>query len=310
MIVTVTANPALDVTYDLTSVRIHDGNQVTAVHEQAGGKGVNVARMLHGLGCPTTAVLPLSGRNGTAISNDLKRCGIPYLAVPVHGSQSRRTVALADRQDVTLFSEPGPRYNRGVWNRLRKTVSETLPKADVLVLAGSLPAGGPTDFYASLIRLARDGGVPVILDTRGPALVAALGERPTIVKPNATELAEAASVTDPRAGAQALRAAGARSVVASLGPDGLLALTPDGSWRARLNPLGRVRGNATGAGDAVVTALALALRSRASWPVALTKAVALSAAAVRAPVAGRFDSAAYLAYLDNVHVTALTPSPG
>ncbi|MFJ9952901.1 1-phosphofructokinase family hexose kinase [Kitasatospora sp. NPDC091207] len=309
MIVTVTPNPALDLTYDLPALRPHTSHRVAAVHEQAGGKGVNVARVLHGLGRRSTAVLPLGGPTGAAVRADLDRSGLAHLAVPLAARSTRRTVALVDPVDATLLNEPGPELRAEHWSALRAAVRSLLPTARALVLSGSLPRGAAPGAYADLVRLAHAAGVPVLLDADGPALTEALAARPTVVKPNAVELRRATGIADPLDAARELVGAGARTVVASLGPDGLLAVTPDGSWRARLPPAVTVRGNPTGAGDAAVAALAAALADRAPWPRALADAVALSAAAVRAPYAGRFDRRAYRTYLPLVDVRPVGAAP-
>ncbi|RNG03476.1 PfkB family carbohydrate kinase, partial [Streptomyces botrytidirepellens] len=97
------------------------------------------------------------------------------------------------------------------------------------------------------------------------------------------------------------RRRGARAVAASLGADGLLAITAQGAWRAA--PPERLVGNPTGAGDAAVAGLLSGLVDEAPWPERMARAVALSAAAVRAPVAGEFDRALYAELLDRVEVT-------
>ncbi|MFF3006289.1 1-phosphofructokinase family hexose kinase [Kitasatospora sp. NPDC057940] len=311
MIVTVTPNPALDITYGVPALRPHTSHRVASVHEQAGGKGVNVARVLHGLGRRTTAVLPLGGPTGAVLRADLDRAGIACLGVPLAaGTSTRRTVAVVDAVDATVLNEPGPELSAEDWEALRTAVRGLLPTARALVLSGSLPPGLPDDAYADLVRLAHAQGVPVVLDADGPALTGALAAGPTAVKPNAVELRRATGIADPLRAAHALVDAGARAVVASLGPDGLLAVTPDGSWRARLPPDADVRGNPTGAGDAAVAALAAALADRTPWPAALARAVALSAAAVQAPYAGRFDPQAYRDHLPVVRVTPAAPCAG
>ena len=112
-----------------------------------------------------------------------------------------------------------------------------------------------------------------------------------MVKPNREELAAVAQSADVLEGAARLRALGAQSVVASLGAEGLVAVTAEGWWRAR--PAQAAAGNPTGAGDAGVAALALGLARGWTWPERLVEAVALSAAAVSAPLAGSFDDDAY-----------------
>ncbi|MEV6978113.1 1-phosphofructokinase family hexose kinase [Kitasatospora sp. NPDC093806] len=294
MILTVTLNAAVDLTYHLDRVHRHGSNRVEQVAERAGGKGVNVARVLTALGHPAVVTGLAGGPTGAALRADLAAAGLRDELVPIAGT-TRRTVAVVERGagDTTVYLEPGPAVTPAEWSRFRARYRRLLADATAVVFAGSLPAGLPTDAYATLIGLAATAGVPAVLDTDGPALRAGLAAGPALVKPNAHELAavtgESAPPSDPAAAARALRAAGARTVVVSLGPDGLLACTPDGDWHAR--PPRHIRGNPTGAGDAVVAALTAGLLAGTPWPDRLADAVALSAATVLAPQAGTFDPA-------------------
>ncbi|MFD8786819.1 1-phosphofructokinase family hexose kinase [Kitasatospora sp. NPDC059599] len=290
MILTVTLNAALDLTYRLPEVRPHASNRVRTVSGQAGGKGINVARVLAALGHAATVTGLVGGPTGRAVRAELAEAGLPDELVEVAG-ETRRTVAVADDRDTTVLLEPGPEISPPEWRRFLAHYEHLLPGASVVVLSGSLPPGLPVDAYRGLAERARAHGVAVVLDADGPALVRALPARPAVVKPNAHELAAATGTADPAEGAERLRAAGAEAVVASFGPDGLLALTSEGRWRAR--PPEAVAGNPTGAGDAVVAALALGLATGLPWPERLRRAVALSAAAVLAPQAGRFDAEAH-----------------
>ncbi|MFC9331873.1 1-phosphofructokinase family hexose kinase [Kitasatospora sp. NPDC057015] len=311
MIVTVTANPALDVTYRVKSLTPpHTTHRVAEVHEQAGGKGVNVSRVLATLGRRTIAVLPLAGTNGAAVRNDLRRAGVTHCVVP-SGAPTRRTVAgtvagTDDRDyDVTVLNQPGAAPYDGWWHTLTGVVDGLLSGAQVLVISGSLPVGLPSNAYRALVTLARNHGLPVILDSDGPPLTAALDARPTLVKPDAAELLAVTGLTDPLDAARALRDLGAQNVIASMGPDGLLAVTSEGTWRAFLPDSLSIRGNPAGAGDAAVASLAAALADATPWPEALTDAVALSAATVAAPRAGRFDHDLHQALLPAVHIESL-----
>jgi tagatose 6-phosphate kinase len=207
-------------------------------------------------------------------------------------------VADAERGGATGFWEPGPPVSEAEWRRFGAAFSELLRDARAVVLSGSLPDGVPRDAYATLCRAAATAGVPAILDTSGEPLRLGLAGRPALVKPNADELAEAAGGDLER-----LRAAGAEAVVASLGAEGLVAAAGEGRWRARAPE--EVRGNPTGAGDAAVAALAAGLVAGAPWPERLADAVALSAAAVHAPVAGAFDAGAYARYRSAARVEPL-----
>ncbi|MFD8597083.1 1-phosphofructokinase family hexose kinase [Kitasatospora sp. NPDC059646] len=290
MILTVTPNPALDVTYTVPSFRPHSSNRVTGVAAQAGGKGVNVARVLTALGRPARCVLPLGGPTGEAVRAELAAAGLDHAAVPIAGD-TRRTVAVIDPADATMLNEAGPELGPAEWDALVAETRRHLPQATVLVLSGSLPPGAPADGYAQLVTLGRTFDIPVVLDADGPALLAALPARPTVIKPNAAELTTATGLPDPHDAARTLLRRGAEAVLASLGPDGLLAVDTHGAWRCA--PPAPVTGNPTGAGDSTVAALAAGLSGNAGWPAILPDAVALSAATVLHPRAGRFDDAAY-----------------
>jgi tagatose 6-phosphate kinase len=122
-----------------------------------------------------------------------------------------------------------------------------------------------------------------------------------VLKPNAGELAELTGSHEPSRATQDARRRGARAVVASLGEGGLLAVTPEGRWRAA--PPARLRGNPTGAGDAVVAGLLSGLVENLAWPDRLARATALGAASVAAPAAGEFDRGTYEDLLGRVAVT-------
>ncbi|KDN81936.1 1-phosphofructokinase family hexose kinase [Kitasatospora cheerisanensis] len=290
MILTVTPNPALDVTYTVPCFRPHTSHRVTGVATQAGGKGVNVARVLTALGRPARCVLPLGGPTGDAVRTELTAAGLDHAPVPIAGD-TRRTVAVIDPTDATMLNEPGPVLDPAEWDALVAETRRHLPQAAVLVLSGSLPPGAPVDGYAQLVTLGRTFDIPVVLDADGPALLAALPARPTVIKPNASELTTATGLPDPHDAARTLLRRGAEAVLASLGADGLLAVDTHGAWRCA--PPAAVTGNPTGAGDSTVAALAAGLSGNAGWSAILPDAVALSAATVLHPRAGHFDDAAY-----------------
>jgi 1-phosphofructokinase family hexose kinase len=283
VILTVTLNLALDVTYHVPGVAWGAANRVARADARAGGKGVNVARVLHALGHQTVVTGLCGGPTGAAVRADLAAAGLPEALVEI-AADTRRTVTVAGGGDATGFWEPGPPVTEAEWRRFTGVFAALARDAAVVVLSGSLPQGVPADAYATLCR----AGAPAILDTSGEALARGLAGGPAIVKPNADELAAAGG------DAERLRAAGAEAVVASLGAEGLVAVTGEGRWRAW--PPAEVRGNPTGAGDAVVAALAAGLVAGTPWPDRLADAVALSAAAVHAPVAGSFDAEAYARY--------------
>ncbi|MFC9330714.1 1-phosphofructokinase family hexose kinase [Kitasatospora sp. NPDC057015] len=292
MILTVTLNAALDVTYLVDRLVPHASHRVDTAYERAGGKGVNVARVLAALGHPVVVTGLAGGPTGSALRGELHTAGLRDELTLVAGD-SRRTVTVVSREDgdATVFNQSGPRVAPDEWAAFTARYVQLLSGAAVVVLSGSLPPGLPSDAYGRLVSLAATAGAATVLDTSGPALPAALHARPDVVKPNAAELAAVTGRQDIAAGAAALRALGARAVVASRGPDGMHAVTADGSWRAV--PPEQLDGNPTGAGDACVAAIAAGLAAGTPWPHLLREAVALSAAAVPCPVAGDFDRDVY-----------------
>ncbi|MFF3487549.1 1-phosphofructokinase family hexose kinase [Streptomyces sp. NPDC002701] len=302
MILTVTLNTALDITYRVRELRPRASHRVDELTERPGGKGLNVARVLAALGHEVTATGFAGGATGRALRDQLAHTpDVVDALVPVSGS-TRRTIAVVDTTagDTTQLNEPGPEITPAEWSAFQEAYEVLLRSCSAVALCGSLPPGVPVGAYARLVRAARASAVPVLLDTSGEPLRRGIAARPDIVKPNADELAELTGSHDPSQASRDARRRGAHSVVASLGAQGLLARTPDGDWRAA--PPRAVRGNPTGAGDSVVAGLLSGLVERLPWPERLSRAVALSAASVLAPVAGEFDRPAYEELVHHVTV--------
>ncbi|MFJ9937453.1 1-phosphofructokinase family hexose kinase [Streptomyces virginiae] len=303
MILTVTLNTALDVTYRVPRLLPHASHRVTTVTERPGGKGLNVARVLAALGHKVTATGFAGGPVGSVVRNMLAASpGVVDALLPCEGA-SRRTLAVVDGAsgDTTQFNEPGPHITPAEWSLFLTHYQELVAQVRAVALCGSLPPGVPVGAYAVLVRVARAAGVPVLLDTSGEALRRGVAARPEIIKPNAAELAELTGSRDPLPATRDARRRGAHAVVTSLGPGGLLAATAEGTWQAA--PPRPLSGNPTGAGDSAVAGLLSALAEGLDWPSRLTRAVALSAATVLAPVAGEFDPRTYEEVRGSVKVT-------
>lgn len=310
VILTVTLNAALDITYRVPALTPHASHRVTEVTERPGGKGLNVARVLAALGHDVTVTGFAGGDTGRTLRDRLApEPRITDALAPVAGA-TRRTLAVVDAAtgDTTQLNEPGPAVTPAEWTAFLDAYDELVHREGLaaVALCGSLPPGVPVGAYARLVRAARAARVPVLLDTSGEPLRRGVAARPDIVKPNADELAELTGSHEPAQATRDARRRGAHAVVASLGADGLLAVTADGGWRAR--PPKRVRGNPTGAGDSAVAGLLSGLAERLPWPDRLARAAALSAATVVAPVAGEFDPSTYEELLARVAVTGQVPA--
>ncbi|MEU9011172.1 1-phosphofructokinase family hexose kinase [Streptomyces sp. NPDC048479] len=302
MILTVTLNTALDITYRVGALIPHASHRVSEVRERPGGKGLNVARVLSALG-HETVVTGFAGGSTGAVLRDLLAPLAPHDALVPTAGTTRRTIAVVDDTsgDTTQLNEPGPTVTAEEWAMFLSSYASLLRDAEAVALCGSLPPGIHVGAYAELVRRARSADVPVLLDTSGEPLRRGIAARPDLVKPNADELAQLTGSRDPLRATRDARRRGAHTVVASLGADGVLAATPDGVWQAI--PPTSVKGNPTGAGDSAVAGLLSGLVERLPWPDRLSRAVALSAATVLAPAAGEYDAGAYEDLLPRIAVT-------
>lgn len=293
-IVCAALNPALDITYAGECFAVGEVNRVSQVHVQAGGKAVNVARLLHQAGHGVTVTGFAGGLAGQEIASQLDEWALPHSLVRC-AAGSRRTVTAFSTQDaaVTAYNESGPQIAAAEWTRFADRFGELVQGASAVVLSGSLPGGIPVDAYRRLAGLAGDSGRATFVDAHAAQLRAAVRAGPALVKPNEHELAGAAGLAVPvsvSAAAQAARgllAGGAQAVVVSLGSRGLLGVLPDMSLLA-VPPA--QRGNSVGAGDAALAALVEGHLAGQPWPDRLRLAAAKSAAAVRQPVAGVVDA--------------------
>ncbi|NUS44467.1 MAG: hexose kinase [Mycobacteriaceae bacterium] len=305
-------NPAYDITYTVDAVTLGSVHRVSKVAVRAGGKGVNVARVLGQLGRESVAL----GLADAAFTRDLTDSGISADFVMAL-SHVRRTVVITEPDTrTTSLWEPGPRLavdDAGI--QLRQRVRARLPQARGLVVAGSLPPGIDPALPAELAEIAIAAGIPVICDVDDDALRAAASVAGTVLMPNRDELSRligtpvADTATAVADAAKSLVAAGPRAVVATRGERGLVAVDADGAWAAALPQ--PVRGNPTGAGDAATAAVIAALadhQDRIDWATVLADVVAASAAAVTVATAGGIDAAARDALRPLVTVTPVEPS--
>lgn len=287
MILTLTPNPALDVTITADHVAHGDTTRIDAAISRAGGKGINVARVLASQDIAVHAIAAVGERDRAAFAADLRE--VPHTLVPAPGTV-RRSYVLVERDidATTVLNERGSAQSAEVRAELTAAMSAGLAGAAVLVISGSVPPESPEDLVAGYVRQAHEAGVLAVVDATGPQLLAAAAAGADLVKPNRAELAETVGLSDPIAGARALQSLGARTVLVSLGEDGMILVPPVGPvLRARLPRV--LRGNPTGAGDAGVAGAASILAAGGSPVELLRRACAWSAAAVLAPLAGSID---------------------
>ncbi len=294
MIVTLTVNPSLDRTIMLAGA-LHPGEVQLALsaREDAGGKGINVARAIAAAGAETVAVLPLALDDPFEAA--LRAAGVRALPVPVHG-HARANITITDPLGVTTkLNLPGAPLGSADAAAVIAAVVDASAGARWLVLSGSLPPGVGDGFYADVIRAVRDAhgtdAPRVAVDTSGPALRAAVEHAtPDLIKPNDEELAELAGVTlDGTADLADSVVAIARRFVPSrvgaalvtLGAEGAVLVSGDGAWRG-VPP--RVTVSSTvGAGDSSLAGYLLADSAGAAPAERLRLSIRYGAAAASLP---------------------------
>ncbi|MFP7762011.1 1-phosphofructokinase family hexose kinase [Marisediminicola sp. LYQ134] len=291
-VVVVTPNPAIDVTYVVAQQKLGETVRVRSVTRRAGGKGINVVRVLRSLGVDATAVHPLGGPNGEWMNRELASAGITSASVEV-AAETRSTVAVVDSDlgtHPTVYTEPGTALDATSWARVIDAVERHGEGGGIVVIAGSFPPDTSDERVVSLVSAGKRTGARVIVDTTGPGLLAAAAARADILKPNESEVLDATGAVSLDDGIAALLERGAGAVVVSRGPEGLLLATGRGERVAHPAVPG-VSGNPTGAGDAATAGLVFALLAGASEADALLSAAVVGAAAVEAPAAGEIDPA-------------------
>ncbi|MBI4894016.1 MAG: 1-phosphofructokinase family hexose kinase [Acidobacteria bacterium] len=287
MILTLTANPAIDRNVTVDRLVFEDRAYILSTVESAGGRGLNASCVLRSFGADTTAIAICGGKAGRALEEFLGGCGFPVELVRVR-NQIRTNMTVADRNGLAVkLNEKGPELSASEVARLEKSVRHQLKRASWLMLCGSLPPGVPADFYARLIHAASKQGVKTLLDADGTEFDVALDAKPTVVTPNQQEaerLLNRALLTRNhfQEAAERIRGMGAVNVVLSLGARGALAALEDGSiWEAvppRIDALCPI-----GAGDALCAAFVWSWRRNPDVTDALRWSVAAGTASARLP---------------------------
>jgi 1-phosphofructokinase len=286
VILTLTANPSIDRT--LTVERVERGRVIRtgAAQVDAGGKGVNVSRVLVRNGYQTLAVLPSGGAEGVQLEALLAAENVGLLPVHVCGAVRANVSLVEPDGTVTKLNEPGPTLSDEEQEALAATTLAASRPGGWVALCGSLPPGVMPDFYARLIVRLRQGGAKVALDTSDVSLELGLPAGPDLVKPNRDELAVVTgrslrTLGDVIEAAQLVHDKGAEVVLVSLGADGAVLVDETGATHGEA-PVAVPR-SAVGAGDAMLAGF---LASDGQGLSSLHRALSWGAAATALPGSG------------------------
>ncbi|MFC7786826.1 1-phosphofructokinase [Rossellomorea sp. GCM10028870] len=254
VIATVTLNPAIDVRYTLSQFQIGGVNRVSSIEKTPGGKGLNVTRVLSGLGNQITCTGFLGGKNGEWIQNQLSHMNLHDHFVSIQG-ETRSCLAVLSKGGQTEILEPGPVIGPDEIERFNRMFAYIMDTVDFVVVSGSLPRGIPNDFYKGLSEKANQKGVRMLLDTSGPALTDSMAGKPFLIKPNKDEFNDLIgrktnSKSDMLQQAQSICQKGVPYVLLSLGGEGAFLVSENRVLFARIPNVNVV--NPVGSGDSML----------------------------------------------------------
>lgn len=308
-ILTLTLNPALDLTVQLVHLEPGQVNRSQAMHTHAAGKGVNVAQVLADLGHQLTVSGFLGEDNPQAFEALFAQRGFSDAFIRVPGN-TRSNIKLAESDGrVTDINGPGPQVSEAAQQALLQRLEQIAPGHAAVVVAGSLPQGVSPEWLQALLQRLKSLGLKVALDTSGAALRAGLAAGPWLIKPNTEELTEAldspvTSLADQVQAARRLHAQGIEHVVISHGADGVNWFSTAPALQA-LPPKVTVA-STVGAGDSLLAGVLHGLLSGHSAEQTLRSATAIAAMAV-SQIGFGISDAAHLAQLEQgVRVRPLT----
>ena len=290
-IVTLTMNPALDISTSTAKVRPTDKLRCTTPSFEPGGGGINVARVVHELGGAATALFPSGGPPGEMIERLLKKAGVSFAAIPIRGTtRESLTVDEDEGGDQYRFVLPGPELTEPEQAECVRRLEAFSPPPRFVVASGSLPPGVPEDFYAGIAAACEAIGARLLLDTSGRALRRATSEPVYLLKPNLRE-AQDLLEREIRGDAQEEQAARelvdrglAEAVVISLGARG--AIFADGAGAERLEAIEVSPRSAVGAGDSMVAGIVFGLDRGLALREAVRLGLSAGAAALMTPGSG------------------------
>jgi 1-phosphofructokinase len=282
-ILTLTMNPALDLTVQLGPLHVGQVNRSDAMLSHAAGKGINVAQVLADLGHELTVAGFLGVDNQQPFESLFAKRGFIDEFVRVPG-ETRSNIKLAESSGrITDLNGPGPEVSVQAQQALATRVEQIAAGFDAVVVAGSLPRGVSAQWLKTLLLRLNAMGLKVALDTSGEALRVGLEASPWMIKPNTEELADAldAPIISIDAQAQAaaeLRQRGIEHVVISQGSEGVHWFSADAALQA-LPPKVTVA-STVGAGDSLLAGMVHGLLCGHKAEQTLRTATAIAAMAV------------------------------
>lgn len=274
MIYTVTFNPSIDYVMKVDGFNTGGLNRAAATYKFAGGKGINVSRVLQTHGTTSTALGFIGGFPGKFIKDALEKAEIPTGFIEVD-EDTRINVKLKSGNETEINAN-GPTISEDAFQALLSQIKLTTPE-DTVVVAGSVPKSIPDDTYEQIAQITKETGAKLVVDAEKHLVEAVLPYHPFFIKPNKDEL-EVMFDTEINSDADVVRfgkeilAKGAHAVIVSLGGDGAIYIDETHQLKAEV-PKGDVV-NTVGSGDSTVAGMIAGLEKGMSVEEAFRNAVA------------------------------------
>lgn len=264
MILTITLNPSVDVGYHLSEgFQLDKVNRVDNVSKTAGGKGLNVSRVLKQLDENVAASGFLGGSLGTFIREKIEEEGIQDYFIPIE-EPTRNCIAILHEGNQTEILESGPTVSKTEQVDFLEAIERYVQKVNFITVSGSLPKDVPDEFYKQVLSVAGEYEVPVLLDTKGELLRQCLqhDKKPYLIKPNQQELTDllkkdVQNEEEIKEALQHSMFSGVSLVVVTLGSDGAIVKYDNQIYQAKIPKVEAV--NPVGSGDAVIAGFAAGL---------------------------------------------------
>lgn len=260
MITVITFNPSIDRLYKVDKFEVGSVQRANFVNPTAGGKGLNVSKVLKKLGEDINCIGFLGGFNGEYIKSELNKLGIESKFTSING-ETRICLNIIDENGLsTELLESGPEIREEEIYEFEKNLEKILDNTSVLVASGSLSKGLPKEYYLKIGKICNERNIKFILDSSGDSLKMALESNPYLIKPNTDELEmltnmKINNLDDVIKAANKLLLTGVENVCVSMGRDGMILLNENKLYIVEIPKIDVI--NTVGSGDSCIAGIAL-----------------------------------------------------
>lgn len=313
MILTVTMNPSVDVSYKLDNFNLNQVNRISNVSKTPGGKGLNVSRVASLAGNEVLATGVIGGKIGEYIVEKLGNTNIESSFYRING-ETRNCIAILHDKNQTEILESGPTLTeeecKGFLSHFRKILSQS--NITILSISGSLPRGCTPNLYKEMIKIANEKSIPVVLDTSGKTLLEILEDddlKISVIKPNKEEILEiegidtSTKIKDWEKLVNNHRYKNVDWIVISLGSKGAYAKHREVSYSVNIPKISVV--NPVGSGDATVAGLAIGLEKKMTDIDLLKTAMTCGILNAMEDITGHINMDNFNTYFNQIEVTII-----